>query len=252
MRQIRLGMLTPSSNTVVEPVTSQVVASLEGVSAHYSRFPVTEIALSRSALAQFDSQPFMASAQLLADARMHVIAWNGTSAAWRGFQEDAMLCEAIGERFGARATASMLALNLIMQKTGVQQFGLVTPYIDDVQAAIVQNYQQAGYSISAEQHMGIQVNYDFSQVSAERIRKCVLAVAQSQPAAVVIVCTNLPSAHLIDSLEQQTGLPIYDSTLAAIWHALRLAGCDTTGVTNWGSLFVNPGLQQGEGEPVPG
>ena len=54
---IRLGMLTPSSNTVLEPVTAAMVAGLPGVSAHFSRFRVTEIALTGDALAQFDDRP---------------------------------------------------------------------------------------------------------------------------------------------------------------------------------------------------
>ena len=49
-----LGMLTPSSNTALEPITSAMVAGLPNVSAHFSRFKVTEIALSSDALAQFD------------------------------------------------------------------------------------------------------------------------------------------------------------------------------------------------------
>ena len=41
----RLGMLTPSSNSVLEPVTYAMLADAPGTSAHFSRFRVTEIAL---------------------------------------------------------------------------------------------------------------------------------------------------------------------------------------------------------------
>ena len=36
-------MLTPSSNTMLEPVTAAMVSTLEGVAVHFSRFTVTEI-----------------------------------------------------------------------------------------------------------------------------------------------------------------------------------------------------------------
>ncbi len=52
--RIFLGMLTPSSNTVLEPVTAAMLGDLPEVSAHVSRFKVTEIALTADALAQFD------------------------------------------------------------------------------------------------------------------------------------------------------------------------------------------------------
>ena len=53
-RPVRLGMLTPSSNTALEPITSAMLAGIADVSVHFSRFKVTEIALSETALAQFD------------------------------------------------------------------------------------------------------------------------------------------------------------------------------------------------------
>ena len=46
------GVVTPSSNTVLEPLTSAMLAQVPGASAHFSRFTVTRIALSSRALAQ--------------------------------------------------------------------------------------------------------------------------------------------------------------------------------------------------------
>ncbi|MDR3496087.1 MAG: Asp/Glu/hydantoin racemase, partial [Ancalomicrobiaceae bacterium] len=43
MPALRIGMLTPSSNTVLEPVTSRILAGLADVSVHFSRFRVTAI-----------------------------------------------------------------------------------------------------------------------------------------------------------------------------------------------------------------
>ena len=40
-KRILLGILTPSSNTALEPLTSAIVAGLPGVSAHFARFTVT-------------------------------------------------------------------------------------------------------------------------------------------------------------------------------------------------------------------
>ena len=49
-----LGMLTPSSNTVLEPMTTAMLDGLPEVSAHFGRFRVTEISLGAGALGQFD------------------------------------------------------------------------------------------------------------------------------------------------------------------------------------------------------
>jgi maleate isomerase len=76
--RIRLGMLTPSSNITLEPVSTRIVAGLPEVSVHFSRFPVLEIALSDLALAQFDDVVIVQAATLLAHAKVRAIAWNGT------------------------------------------------------------------------------------------------------------------------------------------------------------------------------
>ncbi|MFM7530446.1 MAG: Asp/Glu/hydantoin racemase, partial [Nodosilinea sp.] len=75
-KPVRLGMLTPSSNTVLEPITQAMLVDLSGVSAHFSRFRVTEISLALPALDQFDNRALLEAAQLLADAKVDVIAWN--------------------------------------------------------------------------------------------------------------------------------------------------------------------------------
>ena len=67
---IRLGMLTPSSNSILEPMTARLLAGMPGVSAHVSRFRVTEIGLSQAALGQFETGRMLAAAELLADARV--------------------------------------------------------------------------------------------------------------------------------------------------------------------------------------
>ena len=40
-RRVRLGMLTPSSNTVFEPICAQMLAQAPWITAHFKRFRVT-------------------------------------------------------------------------------------------------------------------------------------------------------------------------------------------------------------------
>src|SRR6476661_9192605 len=131
-RPVRLGMLTPSSNTALEPITSAMLAGIADISVHFSRFKVTEIALSEAALRQFDDSEILRAAELLAHAKVDVIAWNGTSASWLGFDRDERLCERITAATGIAACTSVLAFREIFELTGVSRIGLVTPYTDDV------------------------------------------------------------------------------------------------------------------------
>jgi maleate isomerase len=235
--RIRLGMLTPSSNTTLEPVTIAMLASLPSVSAHFSRFRVTEIALSDAALAQFDDRPILAAAELLAHAKVDVIGWNGTSSGWLGFDADHRLCQRIEAATGIPATTSMLALNEVLAATGVRRCGLVTPYIDAVQQRIVANYATLGITCDAERHLGMQDNFAFAEVTPATLTGMIRAVAADKPDAIAVICTNLNAAPLVAALEAETGLPIYDTIATVVWKSLKRAGVDLAGVAGWGRLF---------------
>jgi maleate isomerase len=239
--RVLLGMLTPSSNTILEPVTTAMLAGLREVSVHFSRFPVTEIALSDRALQQFDDTNILRAAELLSHAKVRVLAWNGTSSGWLGFEADQRLCVALSQATGVPACTSVLALNEILALTAVQRFALVTPYRDDVQSAIVRNYRAAGLECVAERHLGMQDNFSFSTVTAEHLREMVRAVAKARPQAIAIFCTNLRGASLVDALEAEVGIPIYDTIATAVWKSLMLAGVDVRRVAGWGRLFRETG-----------
>lgn len=236
-----LGMLTPSSNTTLEPLTARMLAGLPEVSAHFARFRVTEISLRDAALGQFDPAPMLEAAALLADARCHAICWNGTSAGWLGLERDRELCRAVSERTGIRACSSVLAIEEILRLTGVRRFGLVSPYTQDVQSAIVRNFANEGFECVAERHLGIRVNFDFSMVESRMVRTLAQEVAQARPEAVLVFCTNMDGASLAEDLERETGVPVYDSIAAALWAALRAAQIDPARVKGWGRLFREVG-----------
>ncbi len=230
-------MLTPSSNTVLEPVTSAMVADLKGVSAHFGRFRVTEISLTAKALDQFDNGPLLEAARLLADARVDVIAWNGTSAGWLGFEADRKLCREITAATGISATTSTLALAEAFEVAGVARYALVTPYLDEIQEKIVANFASEGFACVAERHLNDKGNFSFSEVTEESIAGMVRDVAAGKPQAITTYCTNLRGAPVVDELERELGIPIFDSISAVVWKSLLIAGVDPGGIMGWGRLF---------------
>lgn len=237
-RPIRLGVLTPSSNTALEPLTSAIVAGVPGASAHFSRFKVTEISLSEQALGQFDDSKILAAAELLADAKVDVIGWSGTAAGWRGFDTDLRLCERIRERTGIAATTAVLALNELLALRGIHRLALVTPYTGDVQQRIVGNYRDVGVEVVAERHLDIRVNHDFALVEPQRLRELMGEVAQAQPQAIATYCTNLRAAQLAAAVEAELGIALLDTVSTTVWGMLRTAGADPSVVQGWGELFA--------------
>lgn len=230
----RIGMLTPSSNTVLEPTTSRMIDAIPNTSVHFSRFAVTEIALDKAALAQFDSTPMLNASTLLSHSKVDVISWNGTSASWLGLDSDLALIRDITDRTGIAASTCVLSLMDAFKRLGTKRYGLVTPYTKDVQSKIVNNFDKHGLTCGAEVHFDIRDNFAFGTVPPERVAQAVRDVSQQDVEAVVILCTNLAGAQSAASIETETGVPVLDSVTLTVWGALKTIGADTAALAPWG------------------
>ncbi len=237
MTALRLGMLTPSSNTVLEPATAAMLHETPEITAHFARFRVTAINLGDGALAQFDHAPILAAAELLADAKVHAICWNGTSGGWRGFDADRALCAAITERTGIPATTATLALADALRLLGTARLGLVTPYLADVQQAIVATFGREGLAVVAERHLDDPGNFSFAAHTPETVAAMIRAVAAEGADAAAVFCTNFRGATVAAALEAEAGIPVLDSVALALWGAIRAAGGDPSRIRGWGRLF---------------
>jgi maleate isomerase len=230
-------MITPSSNTVVEPTTMAVTAGLQPpLTTHYTRIEVKTISLEPDSLAHFQTDTFVRAAELLADASMDVIAWNGTAGAWQGLAVDNEVRAAITRRTGAPSTTATLAQFKVFEAFGVQRYALAVPYLSSVRDAIVRTYARAGADCRGSATLEISENAAFAEVSADTIRTLVARADAPDAQAIVIVCTNLPAGWLVEELEQVHGKPVFDSTLVTIWDALRMAGRRDV-ISGWGTLL---------------
>ena len=236
----RLGMITPSSNSVLEPVTYAMLGGTSGISAHFSRFRVTEIALDANALNQFDPSLMLPAADLLADAKVDAMAWNGTSASWLGIERDESLCEAITARTGKPATTSTLACIDAVRAAGAKRVGFVTPYTDDVQMRIGKVWADVGIACHAERHLGLRDNFSFGQVTPAEIADMIRAVFKDGCDAVVVLCTNMEGAAVSVALERELNVLILDSVAVTLWRTMLLAGADPRSLSGWGRVFQVP------------
>lgn len=230
-----IGTITPSGNTVVERVTSAILQDFPEVSGHFSRTPV--FGSSDNYTHDYDWDGMLGAARLLSHAKVDVICWNGSKGASLGFDVEAALCDRIGVETGIRATTSILALERVLRATKVKSIGLVSPHTESYQARIVAAFQARGYPVAAESHAGFSDNFSYSTVPDRDIIRMAREVVAAKPDAMVTFCTNFPAAHLVAQLEQETGIPIYDTVSIGVWDALRLAGVETTRGARWGSLF---------------
>lgn len=234
----RIGMITPSSNTMVEPLTSAMTAHLlDDLSVHYARIPVTRIALDQGSLDQFEREAMLDAARLLADAKVDVICWNGTSGAWKGLAADEAICAAISDETGIPATTGTLAQLSAFRAHGVRRYGLAVPYLAEVRDAIVEVYGGAGYACVNSAYLGVSTNFAFAEIELDTLRDLVRRADHPDAEAIVVVCTNLAAARVVADLEAELGKPIHDSLVVSLWHPLRMLGWQRP-IPGWGRLLA--------------
>jgi maleate isomerase len=231
-------MITPSSNTCLEPTTYRILDGTDIATAHFARIPVTRIALDDGAGNQFADGPMLEAAALLADAAVDVIAWNGTAGSWLGIGHDRELCERITAATGIPATTSTLALHDAFRAYGATRIGLAVPYTADVTEQITAVYGAAGFEVSTAAGLGLTDNLSFARVPAQDVRGLIRSAGEGEPHAIAVVCTNVSGAVHVADLEAELGIPVFDSVSATLWHTLGGAG-----VAGWGSLLASGSLR---------
>lgn len=238
MRDLKkIGHITPSSNTTLEPLTAMMTYPISNlVSNHFTRITVEKISLDATDTGRFEIEKMVAAARLLADGNMDAILWNGTSGCWNGTEADVEMCHRIAEETGVPASTSTLAQYDVFERYGIKRFGLAVPYLDDVIEKTIETYGKAGYEAVSSANLNITVNHEFAEVPMDRIRQLLRDADSPEAECVVVICTNLAAALVVEEMEQELGKPIFDSVAVTFWKALEMAGIHTP-VPGWGTLL---------------
>lgn len=230
----RIGMLVPSGNIVAE---EQVRAMLPvDIALHVTRLPLTDS--SEKALGKMtDSLP--QAAQMLADARVDLIAFNCTAVSTRSPDADSEIARRITQVTGAPALTTGEALVAGLRALQARRVVLVTPYLAPIverEAAFLTHH---GFETLAAVGAGIDSNWDMAQADPKTWYDLTLAQRDDAAQAYVLSCTAIRSAEVIDALEDHLGRPVLTSNQALAWLAARRAGV-TTAVPGYGALLHGP------------
>ena len=240
MKPIRIGHITPSSNTWLEPLTYAMNQAFSGrVAHHFSRIRVTHMSTGATSESQFQLEPMLAGARLLADAPLDALVWNGTSASWRGLEHDHMLADAIRNQIGLPFSTSTIAFYETFESFGWNRIALALPYADDVTRGIVAEYGRQGFAVTAAPHLGLRDNVDVGAAEPDAIRRILREAAASKPDCIAVVCTNFNATELVEEMEAELGVPIVDSIAITFREALKLTGAWRP-ISGWGKVLASP------------
>ena len=238
MRSVKkIGHITPSCNTVLEHVTTLIANPLaHRVSTHFARFPVGNISMSDADRRQFTPETMVAAARSLTDAFMDAILWNGTSACWNGIESDVEICEQITHETGVPASTTTLAQLEIFDRYGIGSFALAVPYTDEITAQTIATFGEAGYAAVSHANLELTVGRDMANVPFSQIKQLIRDADSPDAECVIVVCTGLPAAFVVEEMERELGKPVYDSVVVTAAKGLELVGI-TEPVDGWGSLM---------------
>lgn len=230
------GTITPSSNIMVERVTLAMTRDIPEVSPHFARFGFA--GSSDTVVEDYHWPSMLGAAQLLADAHVELICWNGSKGGELGFDRDRLLCKRIEDEFGIPAVTSVLALDSLLQAAGIARIAFVTPFVQPVNDKITRGWTAADYDCVADLGAGLSDNFSYAAVEPETLRSMARQVAKAKPDAILFYCTNLPGAALCTAMEAELGVPVLDSVSAGVWGALSALGLSSSLPAKWGRLLV--------------
>jgi maleate isomerase len=220
--EMRLGVIVPSVNSVVEAWYPRVVP--DRVSVHFARM-LMPAGTSPERIIEMDRTDGVHSIRQLASCRPHAVAYGCTaSSIVQGHDFDARVRDEIRHIAGCPGTSATASIFEACARLGIKRVTAISPYADDVDAAEHRFFAEGGIETVASANLGITDGFGLAEPSPEAILELALGAWDPASDGTIIACLNFRSHPIIDELERRTEKPVVTSTQATLWHVLRLAG----------------------------
>jgi maleate isomerase len=240
----RLGVLVPAGNPTIEPELYRMAPP--GLTIHFARLsslagdPGAADGMERRTLGYLDSVP--EAVRTLADLRPGVIALAHTAVSYlTGYAGEAELVARLGGLTSARPLTAAGAILAVLGHLGVRRVALATPYPEVIASAGRRYWEAAGLQIVSHRGLpGVTNIYEETETRAYYLGRS----ADSRDAeAILISGTGLPTAGIVEQLEQTLGKPVITSQTATLWQSLNLMSMKTA-VRGFGSLLAGTDLRR--------
>jgi maleate isomerase len=230
--QVRLGVIVPSVNIVVEEWYPRVVP--DRVSVHFARMLIGE-GSSPEWIIAMDRDDGVRAIRQLATCRPHAVAYGCTaSSIVQGHAFDEHLRNEIRHIAEAPATTATDSIFAACRALGLKRVTAISP--EAVDAAEHRFFAAGGIDCVADAHLGIADGFRLAEPAPEAILDLALRAWDPQSDGLIAACLNFRSHPIIDALEARIEKPVVTSTQAVLWHLLRLAGV-TTPIPGFGRLL---------------
>jgi len=211
---VRVGLIVPSSNTVMEPDFHRRLGNIAIVST--TRIFLEDV--TRDAETRMLEQDLPRAIDLIRTTAPDIVVFGCTSAGALGNSaHDQAIAGQIAAGTGAVAITVLASLLASIRAVAPRRLALFTPYVDDLTGAIASSLKEAGFPPVKAAGMGIRSNLEIGRVPPPEIIRFVESqLAGCAPDCLFLSCTNWQAIDAIEPLEQKLGVPILTSNQAAI------------------------------------
>jgi maleate isomerase len=221
MERMRIGLMIPSSNTMMEADFTRELPV--GWTLHTARMYLedTTAAGENRMLDEFT----LPAARDLGTARPHVVVFGCTSAgALRGSDYDRELCERISELTGAPTISTIQSVRTAIERAAARRVGVVTPYVDELNDRIRASIEADGVEVVRIAGLGMTENYEIARVPHERIVSFAAETLDGLDIDLVFAsCTNFGAMEAIPELAERLRRPVVTSNQAVLDAAVERA-----------------------------
>ncbi|WP_436791784.1 maleate cis-trans isomerase family protein [Yinghuangia sp. YIM S10712] len=231
--RLKLGVVTPSVNTVVQPEYDDMRP--RGVTNHIARIHTPERVTSNDEdfvelVRDIDRGVDDAVERVLTCDPACVVLGVSIEAVY----DDPNAGEAIRDRLrakfgdGLRLIHAGDAIPAALRAVGVEDgpIGVVTPYQPVSEPHLRAFVESRGYELSTAVHLRAPSAVKIAHISGDTLRGELKRIAADRPRAIVQFGANMCMGRIAAEAEQWLDLPVIAVNTATYWHALRSNGID--------------------------
>jgi maleate isomerase len=216
----RIGLIVPSSNTVMEPDFYQNLP--DGWTLHTARMFLEDVTPETEArmLDEFT----LPAARDLKTAQPDVVVFGCTSAgALRGNDYEEQLIAEIEKVTGTPVVSVNKSVRQALRAVEAKRLVVVTPYIEKLNSRIRASLESEGLQVLNIEGLGIIENTSIARVpGAEIMALARRGVGSLKPDALFVSCTNFPAVNILKDLRAAFPFPVISSNQASLEKAIEI------------------------------
>lgn len=248
MNHVRIGLVVPSSNVTVETEMPAILNRhpQASFSFHASRMRMAKV--SPEQLAAMNAQRERCILEL-GDASPDVILYACLVALMSvGPGEHQRVEGLVAEQLAtggadARVRSSAGALVEGLQALSARRIALVTPYMKPLAQKVVTYLEAEGFEVADWRALEVEDNREVGCIPGDRVMEAARSLDLADVDALVIsACVQMPSLPLVETAEQELGVPVLSAATSGAYSILRAAGLPVD-IPSAGSLLRADSLQ---------